>query len=226
VEQFRVIKASPQFVHPEKPQLDAVAKAASDQGVEAGGCFATSIGCYAADQNAIFLLKVTQPSNFHGSTIYLSTSRCSTPFSTRLRRVAPSSHLLGASHRSGRAQLGHPDPQDAAGSPLVTAWVAGHNHNMGIYWPRGQSADSTPPRSSGATNGIYIFNNGAGGRGTDSQGLGAQGTMPDYCNNDSEYGFLRIELADAHTATFQNFSTGKLGLDRAWVFGPSVTINV
>ena len=139
---------------------------------------------------------------------------------------------LSCSHMHGNNTAFDPLWQrcfDSAGAPHVAAWVAGHNHNMAIYSPRakGGGADQDPPKSgNGNADGVQIFVNGAGGQGHYPQDDGPMGTIPDVFTDDSNYGFLRIELADANTARFQNFSTGGTGVAAAEAVGPSVTISV
>jgi len=114
---------------------------------------------------------------------------------------------------------------NSGGSPRVAAWVAGHNHNMGVYSPRarGTGAAADPPLSASIANGVQIFINGAGGAGLYSQAAsdGAVGTVPEVFANDSQFGFLQIELKDSGDAVFQNFAVGTAV---ASPLGPSIDI--
>jgi hypothetical protein len=115
---------------------------------------------------------------------------------------------------------------DSQGVPRVGAWVAGHNHNMGIYSPRmqGSGPNADPPVSpSGISGGVQIFVNGAGGAALYAQ-ADANGTMPDAFADDAHFGFLQIQLTDAGTAIFQNYSTGDVCPQNAAPIGPPVTI--
>ena len=117
---------------------------------------------------------------------------------------------------------------DSTGSPRVAAWVAGHNHNMGIYKPRSQGtgASADPPLSSGIADGVQIFINGAGGAALYSQGSGALGTMPDAFADDSHFGFLQIELVDPDHAVFQNFAIAPTASGGVSPIGPAIKINL
>jgi hypothetical protein len=129
---------------------------------------------------------------------------------------------------------------DAAGLPLVAAWVGGHNHNMGIYCPRGKGPGApADPIKTSADAGVYIFNNGAGGEShyhldppdpaNLHEFLMLNGTMydPDEFHDGENYGFLRIEFVDENTAIFQNYSTGPNGSDPASAIeGGDVTISL
>ena len=118
---------------------------------------------------------------------------------------------------------------DTVGNPRVAAWIAGHNHNIGIYSPRskgtGPAADP-PPSAHGIADGIQIFINGAGGAALYSQGAGASGTMPDVFADDAHFGFLQIELTDSHTARVQNFATNPISSANAIAIGPLVTVTI
>jgi len=118
---------------------------------------------------------------------------------------------------------------DSAGLPRVVAWVAGHNHNLGVYSPRGKGsgAGAVPPASSlGIANGVQIFINGAGGAGFYSLSVGAFGTMPDLFGDDAHFGFLQIKLIDADTAIFQNFATSAAATGAASTIGPAVGVSL
>lgn len=94
---------------------------------------------------------------------------------------------------------------DNTGQPRAVFTVAGHDHNVSVYKPRGAALQVT-----GLDKGVQIIVNGAGGTGLNTY---AHGTPPDaypgpMSGNSPGYCVTQIELIDAQHAHLQILSFG------------------
>jgi hypothetical protein len=98
---------------------------------------------------------------------------------------------------------------DASGAPRAVFTLAGHNHNVCIYGPK--SKDDPEGKSVSFARGIYVFVNGAGGRGHYRDWFLAPGTRPDIYFDDDNFCATRINLIDAGSIDIDLLSFGTSG---------------
>jgi hypothetical protein len=89
------------------------------------------------------------------------------------------------------------------GKPLASLTLAGHDHNVSIYSPRGRDNPETSIVPS--DKGIHVMVNGAGGNGFYT---GFTGTKPDVLAFGNGFCVTKIELVDAHQAIVSTLNFG------------------